>query len=50
MESDFTIEGWDEFVERFVALVDKWEAKKEVLLKRMLGIYREETMPLIPVG
>lgn len=25
----FSIEGWDEFVERFAELVDMWEEKKE---------------------
>ena len=49
MESDFSIEGWDEFVDRFSNLVDKWGAKKEILLKRMGNIYHEEIMPNVPV-
>lgn len=35
----FTIDGWDDFVKSFSEFVDKWEAKKEVLLKRMGAIY-----------
>lgn len=49
MDSDFSIDGWDEFVERFAKLVDKWEAKKEILLKRMGNIYHEEIIPNVPV-
>jgi hypothetical protein len=48
-DADFTIEGWDEFVERFADLVDKWEAKKEILLTRMANIYHSEIIPLVPV-
>ena len=44
-----TIEGWDEFVENFSKLVDKWDAKKKVLLERMGNIYHEEVIPHIPV-
>lgn len=45
----FIIEGWDEFVERFSDLVDKWEDKKAELLKKMGTIYRAEIMPNVPV-
>lgn len=50
-ESDlgFSIEGWDEFVERFAELVDKWDAKKKVLLQRMGNIYLAEIIPNVPV-
>ena len=34
----FSIEGWDEFVNNFANLVDKWEDKKAILLKRMGNI------------
>ena len=44
-----TIEGWDEFVENFSKLVDKWDAKKKVLLERMGNIYHEEIIPHVPV-
>lgn len=49
MDADFSIDGWDEFVERFANLVENWEAKKEILLKRMGNIYHEEIIPLVPV-
>lgn len=48
-DSDFSIEGWDEFVEAFAGLVDKWEEKKVILLKRIGNIMEEEIAPLIPV-
>lgn len=48
-DSDFTIEGWDEFVEAFAKLVDKWEEKKIILLKRIGTIMEAEIKPLIPV-
>ena len=44
-----TIEGWDEFVERFSNLVDMWEDKKRVLLQRMGNIYHAEVIPYVPV-
>lgn len=47
--SDFSIEGWDKFVENFSMFVDKWEAKKAVLLKEMANIYHSEIIPLVPV-
>jgi hypothetical protein len=48
-DSDFSIEGWDEFVQNFASFVDKWENKKAILLKRMGNIYHEEVLPHIPV-
>lgn len=45
---NFTIEGWDEFVERFAELVDKWDAKKRILLERMGNAYHAEVIPHIP--
>jgi hypothetical protein len=44
-----TIEGWDEFVENFGKLADKWADKKAILLKRMGNIYHEEIIPYVPV-
>lgn len=45
----FSIDGWDEFVERFSSLVDKWDAKKRGLLERMGNIYHAEIIPNVPV-
>ena len=45
----FSIEGWDEFVENFGKLVDKWDDKKRILLLRMGNIYHAEIIPHIPV-
>lgn len=45
----FSIDGWDDFVKNFSALVDKWGAKKELLLKRMGNIYHAEVIPHVPV-
>ena len=45
----FSIEGWDEFVERFAELVDMWEEKKKILLQRMGTIYHSEIIPNVPV-
>lgn len=45
----FSIEGWDEFVERFSDLVDKWGDKKRILLERMGNIYHAEIIPNVPV-
>lgn len=45
----FTIEGWDEFVERFAELLDRWEDKKKILLERMGNIYHSEIIPNVPV-
>ena len=47
--SCFELEGWDEFVERFSQFVDKWEAKKAQLLKKMGNIYHSEVIPHVPV-
>ena len=44
-----TIEGWEDFVNNFSALVDKWEDKKAVLLRRMGAIYLSEVKPNVPV-
>lgn len=46
---DFEIEGWSDFVKAFSAYVDKWDAKKHVLLGRIGGIMEQEIKPLIPV-
>lgn len=46
---DFSIEGWDEFVENFEAFVDKWAEKKRILLLRMGNIYHSEVIPHVPV-
>ena len=45
----FTIDGWDEFVENFGKLADKWEDKKRILLQRMANIYHSEVIPNVPV-
>ena len=41
-DSCFELEDWDEFVERFSQFVDKWEAKKAQLLKKMAVICQAE--------
>lgn len=48
-DMDFTIEGWEEFVENFGKLADKWEEKKAELLRRMGNIYHSEILPHVPV-
>lgn len=45
----FSIDGWEEFVERFADLVDKWAEKKTKLLERMGNIYHAEIIPNVPV-
>lgn len=45
----FYIEGWDEFVQNFGKLADKWEEKKAVLLQDMGEAYHAEVIPLVPV-
>lgn len=45
----FSIEGWEEFVENFGKLADKWEDKKRILLVRMGNIFHAEVIPHIPV-
>ena len=49
MEAEFSIEGWDEFVENFGKLVDKWADKKRILLQRMGNIYHSAVIPHVPV-
>ena len=49
MGTMFEIPGWDEFVARCEGVVDKWEDKKKLLLKKMANICLEEISPLIPV-
>lgn len=46
---EFYIDGWDDFVQRFSALVDKWAEKKAILLQRMGNIYHAEIIPHVPV-
>lgn len=45
----FSIDGWEEFVERFADFVDKWAEKKAKLLERMGNIYHAEIIPNVPV-
>ena len=45
----FSIDGWEDFVDRFSALVDKWADKKAILLQRMGNIYHAEIIPNVPV-
>lgn len=49
MAECFEVEGWDEFVNAFASLVDKWAEKKEILLNRIGNLMRHEISPLIPV-
>lgn len=44
-----SIDGWNDFVDRFANLVDKWADKKAILLKRMGNIYHAEIIPHVPV-
>lgn len=44
VESDFTIEGLDEFIERFSSMIDNWEAEKRVLLNRIGTVIQAEIM------
>lgn len=46
---EFSVDGWDDFVTRFASLVDKWDAKKRILLQRMGNIYHAEIIPHVPV-
>lgn len=48
-ESGLFIEGWDDFYKNFSKFVDKWDAEKEKLLKKMGTIYRAEIIPHVPV-
>lgn len=45
----FSVDGWAEFVENFAKFVDRWEAKKAILLKRMGNIYLSSVKPFVPV-
>ncbi len=45
----FEVPGWKEFTERCQSVVDSFEAKKLVLMRRMSNICLEEISPLIPV-
>lgn len=45
----FEVPGWKEFTERCQGVVDSFEAKKLVLMRRMSNICLEEISPLIPV-
>lgn len=45
----FTVEGWDDFVNNFAKFVEKWDAKKAILLKRLGTIYHAEFLPFVPV-
>lgn len=47
--ASFEVPGWEEFVKRAESVVDKWEAKKLILMQRMANICLEEISPLIPV-
>ena len=49
IESEFTIEGLEEFAENLGKLADKWDEKKAKLLKRMGNIYHAEVIPHVPV-
>lgn len=46
---EFSIEGWDEFVENFAKFVDRWENKKARLLTNMGVKLQEHIMPHVPV-
>lgn len=48
-ESDFTIEGLDEFIERFSSMIDNWEAEKRKLLNRIATVLEANIKPEIPV-
>ena len=45
----FEVPGWKEFAERAQGVVDKWDAKKLILMQRMCNIVLDEVTPLIPV-
>lgn len=45
----FSVEGWEDFVNNFSKLVDKWSDKKAILLKRMGNIYHSDVIPHVPV-
>ena len=41
-QSDFSVDGWDEFTEAFASVIDRWEEKKAILLQRIGNIMEEE--------
>lgn len=45
----FSVDGWADFVENFAQFVDRWEAKKALLLQRMGNIYLQNVLPFVPV-
>lgn len=45
----FSIDGWEDFVNRFASLVDKWAEKKAELLKNLGTAYQKEIIPHVPV-
>lgn len=47
--SDFSVDGWEEFTNAFAHLVDRWDAKKIELLKRLGNILEESIAEYIPV-
>lgn len=47
--ASFEVPGWKEFTERAQGVVDKYDAKKLVLMRRMCNIALSEITPLIPV-
>ena len=49
MADGFEVVGWSDFVKHFAQFVDKWEAKKAILLKRMGNIYKQNVIPFVPV-
>lgn len=47
--SSFEVPGWKEFTQRAERVVDQFDAKKEVLITRMLTKCNEYILPKIPV-
>lgn len=48
-ESDFTIEGLDDYIKAFEKLIDKWDEKKKLLFEKIGLILEREIKPFIPV-
>ena len=48
-QSDFSVDGWEEFTEAFASVIDRWEEKKIILLQKIGNIMEEEIAPKIPV-
>ena len=48
-DADFVVEGWGEFTQGVAELIDRWEAKKTILLQRIGNIMEEEIAQWIPV-